>query len=190
MVYNLALRITRDADDAAVVLQETFLRVFSALPRFRGRSRLETWVYRIAVNEALKRVRDRRRDGSGPAAQEPVSLDTIEEDDLDRDYHLAARMMTDDPQSMLENRELAARLEDAIGELPPKHRVAFLLVDVEGLQRRDAAGAAGTTVAALKTNLHRARLYLRDRMADYLEGKASMERHGDGVGRLEKNDGR
>lgn len=57
MVYNLALRLTRDRDEAAVVLQETFLKVFRALPRFRSRSRLKTWIYRIATNEALSRIR-------------------------------------------------------------------------------------------------------------------------------------
>lgn len=193
MVYNLALRITRDADDAAVVLQETFLRVFAALPRFRGGSRLGTWVYRIAVNEALKRVRERARDkaGTDPGTEgEAHWLDSIEAEALDRDYHVAASMMTEDPQSLLENRELAGRLEDAIGLLPPKHRIAFLLVDVEQLPLKEAATAAKTTVAALKTNLHRARLFLRDRLADYLEGEAHKAQRFARLGGTEQNDGR
>ena len=66
-------------------------------------------------------------------------------------------------------RELRDRLEAAIGELPPKHRAAFVLVDIEGLPLREAARDAGVTIAALKSDLHRARLFLRDRLAAYLE---------------------
>lgn len=161
MVYNLALRLTRDPDEAAVVLQETFLKVFSSLSRFRSRSRLTTWIYRIAVNEALQRMRKSR-------GRRFVDLEAIDEAGA-RDLSFAAVSLQEDPHTMLENRELRDRLESAIGDLSPKHRTAFVLVDIEGLPLKDAASIAGIPLAGLKTNLHRARLFLRDRLADYLE---------------------
>ena len=163
MVYNLALRLTRDPEESAVVLQESFLKIFRALPRFRSGSRLKTWIYRIATNEALQRLRGER----GPSFVELGDIDAEPE----RDLSYAARSLREDPHSLLENRELRERLESAIGELPPKHRTAFVLVDIEGLALREAAASAGVTLASLKTDLHRARLFLRDRLASYLEGR-------------------
>jgi RNA polymerase sigma-70 factor (ECF subfamily) len=161
MVYNLALRLTRDRDEAAVVLQETFLNVFRALPRFRSGSRLKTWIYRIATNEALQRTRL----GHGRVFVDITDLEA----DPERDLSYAARSLQEDPHLLLENRELRGRLETAIGELPPKHRAAFVLVDIEGLPLREAAAFVGATLPALKTDLRRARLFLRDRLASYLE---------------------
>lgn len=163
MVYNLAIRLTRDPEEAAVVLQETFMKVFRALPRFRAGSRLTTWIYRIATNEALQRLRARRD-------RTFVDLDQIDEE-ASRDLATMAQSLEGNPHQLLENRELRARLEEAIGELPPKHRTAFVLVDIEGLSLKDAATSAGVSLAAMKTDLHRARLFLRDRLADYLEGR-------------------
>jgi RNA polymerase sigma-70 factor, ECF subfamily len=161
MVYNLALRLTRDRDEAAVVLQETFLKVFRALPRFRSGSRLKTWIYRIATNEALQRMRI----GRGRAFVDITDLEA----DPERDLSYAARSLREDPHVLLENLELRGRLETAIGDLPPKHRAAFVLVDIEALPLREAAEFAGVTLPALKTDLRRARLFLRDRLASYLE---------------------
>lgn len=166
MVYNLALRMTHGTDEAAVVLQETFLKVFAALPRFRSGSRLKTWIYRIATNEALQLLRRRGR-------QTFVDLEDVETDPQ-RDFTYVARKLERSPLDLLEDSEVRERLEAAIGKLPPKHRAAFVLVDLEELSLKEAAAAAGSTVAALKTNLHRARFFLRDALAEYLEG----ERHG------------
>jgi RNA polymerase sigma-70 factor (ECF subfamily) len=163
MVYNLALRLTRDPEAAAVALQETFLKVFAALPRFRAGSSLRTWIYRIATNEGLQRLRRRRsREGR------QVELDTLEARPA-ADLRYTARVMAENPLTLLENRELREKLEQAIGTLPPTHRLAFVLVDLEGLSMKEAAVAAGTKVATLKTHLHRARVALRDRLAAHLE---------------------
>ncbi len=163
MVYNLSMRLTGDPDEAAVVLQETFLKVFKSLPRFRSGSRLTTWIYRIATNEALQRLRAR-------GGRTFVDLEQLETDPS-RNLAPMTRSLEENPHALLENRELRGRLEAAIGELPPKHRAAFVLVDIEGLTLKEAAMSAGVTLAALKTDLHRARLFLRDHLADYLEGR-------------------
>lgn len=168
MVYNLALRLTRDREAAAVALQETFLKVFAALPRFRAGSSLKTWIYRIATNEALQRLRRRR---SREARQvELAALETRPAADL----RYTARILAENPLALLENRELREKLELAISALPARHRLAFVLVDLEGLSMKEAAAATGMKVATLKTNLHRARVALRDRLAAYLEER----RHG------------
>lgn len=168
MVYNLALRMTRDPQEAAVILQETFLKVFRALPRFRAGSLLSTWVYRIATNEALQLLRLRR----GRAF---VDIDALEADP-EEDLTIAAGRLADDPHRLLESRELRDHLGAAIDALPPKHRAAFVLVDIEGLPAREAAAAAGVKTAALKTDLRRARLFLRDRLAGYLRGESDERR--------------
>jgi RNA polymerase sigma-70 factor (ECF subfamily) len=163
MVYNLALRLTHDRDAAAVVLQETFLKVFAALPRFRSGSSLQTWIYRIATNEALQRLRSRRgREGR------QVPLEAVEAQP-GADLHYTARVLAENPLTLLENRELRRKLDESIDALPPQYRLAFVLVDLEGLSMKEAAAASGTRVATLKTNLHRARVALRDRLAAYLE---------------------
>ena len=163
MVYNLALRMTHNTDEAAVVLQETFLKVFAALPRFRSGSHLKTWIYRITTNEALQLLRRRGRHAF-------VDIEDIEADPQ-RDFTYVARKLERSPLDLLEDIELREQLESAIGRLPLKHRAAFVLVDLEELSLKDAAAAASSTVAALKTNLHRARLFLRDALAEYLEGE-------------------
>jgi RNA polymerase sigma-70 factor (ECF subfamily) len=155
--------MTHGAEEAAVVLQETFLKVFAALPRFRSGSRLKTWIYRIATNEALQLLRRRGR-------RTFVDLEDVEADPQ-RDYTYVAHKLEHSPLDLLENVELRERLEAAIGKLPPKHRAAFVLVDLEELSLKEAAAAADSTVAALKTNLHRARFFLRDALAEYLEGE-------------------
>ena len=170
MVYNLALRLLRDPDEAEVALQETFLKVFQSLPRFRGRSSLTTWIYRIATNEALQRLRSAR-------SREFVDIESEETGrGSNRDLALVARTLEENPHRLLENRELRTQLEDAIGELPPKHRAAFVLVDVEGLPLKQAAAMADVPVAALKTHLHRARFFLRDRLAAYMEEQRNVSK--------------
>ncbi len=163
MVYNLALRLTGNVDEAEVVLQETFLSVFAALPRFRESSSLRTWVYRITTNEALQRIRRQK-------GRSFVEIDHLEADPQSDLRYVAHRLATD-PHRMLEDKELTRRLEMAVGELPPRHRAAFVLVDMEGLSTREAATVSKITVSALKSDLHRARLFLRDRLGTYMEGR-------------------
>ncbi|MFB3910510.1 MAG: RNA polymerase sigma factor [Candidatus Eisenbacteria bacterium] len=176
-VYNLALRLTRDPGEAEIVLQETFLKAFRGLGRFRGGSSLSTWIHRIATNEALQRLRRRRRQGRGEQAAAFVDLDHLEADPT-VDLGYAARALEEDPHVLLENRELRERLERAIGELPPKHRAIFVLVDLEGMTVAAAARANGISLPAAKTNLRRARLFLRDRLAGYLAEEREGNRHG------------
>lgn len=157
-VYRLALGLLRDPAEAEDVVQETFLKAMTRLDQFEGRSRLDTWLYRVAYNASLDRLRRR-------------PTEPLPEDDAGDD---APTVM---PQSMVEWRltpenrlldgEARAALDAAIQTLPEKLRAVFLLRDIEGLSGEETAEALGLQVGAVKVRLHRARLALRERLAAY-----------------------
>jgi len=153
-IFRLVRRIVGD-DEAEDALQETFLSAWRALPRFEGASAFSTWLYRIATNAALMRVRKRRPD--------VVSLDAPVSGDEDA----PARDLVDwgpTPEDTLADTETREAMDAAIATLPEDQRAAFLLRDVEGLSNGDAAEALDLSVPAFKARVHRARLTLRDRL--------------------------
>lgn len=160
MVYNVALRLTGNAEEAEGVMQETFLKVLEALPTFRGDSQLGTWIYRIATNFALMQLRRRK-----------VPTYSLDEYNLDETRDLASfnRAIGDNPEALVLNAELRQVMENAIEALPPKYKTAFVLKDLEGLSLQQIADMLNLNVATVKTHIHRARLFLRDRLADYVE---------------------
>ncbi|MDZ7294329.1 MAG: sigma-70 family RNA polymerase sigma factor [candidate division KSB1 bacterium] len=160
MVYNVALRLTGNVEEAEGVMQETFIKVLEALPSFRGDAQLGTWIYRIATNFALMQLRKRRT---------PVY--SLEEYNLDESRDLAAfnRSLAESPEAMVLNAELRRVMEEAIEALPPKYKTAFVLKDMEGLSLQQIAEMLELNVATVKTHIHRARLFLRDRLAEYVE---------------------
>ena len=157
-IYRLALKILRDPQDAEDVLQESYIKALRALPEFEGRSSLSTWLYRIAVNEALMLLRKRR-----------VNLVSVEEDPEEDDLQ-AGMVLTDWcclPEDELLSAESRQRLEQAVDALPETLRVVFMLRDMEGLSIRETAGMLGLTETAVKTRLLRARLRLRNQLSVY-----------------------
>jgi RNA polymerase sigma-70 factor (ECF subfamily) len=165
LVYNAALKLLANTDEAECVLQETFLKVFQALPTFEGKSSLSTWIYRIATNFALMKLRSRRKQGS-------------ELDDAEREVSQIAlqafnQSVGDNPHRIVENNELRMAMDEAIQHLPDKFRSVFILKDIEGYSLKEIAEMLELTLAAVKSNLHRARLALRNRLAEYVETKSS-----------------
>ena len=159
-MYAVALRIVGDADEAEEVVQEAFISACSKMDSFEGRSKLSTWLYRITTNAALMRLRKRRED--------TVSLD---EPQVMDEGDLLPRQLGDwsvEPGQQALSSELRQVMEAAVQELPPSLRAAFVLRDVQGLSTQEAAEALDITDTALKVRLHRARLQLRERLADYL----------------------
>jgi len=157
-IYHLALKILRDPQDAEDVLQETYIKALRALPEFEGRSSLSTWLYRIAVNEALMLIRKRR-----------VNLVPVEEDP-DEDEPAAGMVITDWcclPESELLSAESRKRMDIAVDALPETLKVVFTLRDIEGLSIRETAEILGLTETAVKTRLLRARLRLRNELSSY-----------------------
>jgi RNA polymerase sigma-70 factor, ECF subfamily len=152
-VYSVALRITGSPDEAADAVQDAFLSAYEHRSAFRGESAASTWLYRIAVNAALQRVRARR-------PTEYLELPT-EEDAEPVDW-------SEDVPRRVEDAELREMLERGIAHLSENERAAFVLRDVEGLSTAEAAAALDLTEAALKSRLHRARVLLRQLLTDYL----------------------
>ena len=156
-IYNLALRMLRDPDDAREILQETFLKVYDNLEKFRGEAQMSTWIYRIAMNEALMRIRkDKHR---------PRSLEIVDEDGESREVDVADWKPR--PVDRALTSELGGELDRAVALLPEDYRGAFLLRDIEGLSNEQIAKAMKLSVPAVKSRIHRARVFLRNELATY-----------------------
>ncbi len=169
-IYRLALGVLRDPAAAEDIVQETFLSAITHLNRFEGRSSLGTWLYRVAYNASLDRLR-RRTD-------EPLPPDEPEADHEIGEAVPLPRSIVDwttTPERWLTDREVAAELDRAIGELPESLRVVFLLRDIEGLSTEETAEALGLTPGAAKVRLHRARLALRERLSVYFSERMPRE---------------
>jgi RNA polymerase sigma-70 factor (ECF subfamily) len=159
-VYQQALRLMGNPQDAEEVLQDTFVQAFRNLAQFEERSRFSTWIYRIATNEALMRLRkaSRRRE---------VLLDDVapgEAEQGSESLHSFTRSAIDDVM----DREVREVLDRALAELPEEYRVVFVLRDVQELSNAEVSDILGLSVPAVKSRLHRGRLFLRDRVARLL----------------------
>lgn len=161
-VYSLALKLLGDEQEAEDVLQETFLSAFRAIDRFEGRSKLSTWLYRIAYNASLMRLRKRDRMAT-------FSLDQPYGDD-ERVGPVSGDLLVDwstVPDDQLLTTEARQEMDRAIAQLPESLRAAFILRDIQGLSGAETAQILGITVQAVKNRLHRARLELRARLSSY-----------------------
>lgn len=162
-IFRLARNITQNAEDAEDVLQETFLKAYEHLGEFRGDSKFYTWLVRIAVNQALMKLRRRKSDRS-------VSLDeTFDtgEETLVREI----AVWTEDPEKIYSQEELRAILASAIESLPPIFRTVFALRDIEELSTEETAQILNLSVPAVKSRLLRARLRLREHLTRYFKRK-------------------
>lgn len=169
-LYRLALKMLGNTQDAEDVLQNTFLKAFQHLREFEGRSSLSTWLYRIAANEALMLLRQRRPETS-------VS-DLLAEDEDDNEIE-TPRQFVDWcclPEEELLSSEARRYLEEAIQRLPPALRVVFLLRDIEGLSIQETSQALQLSEAAVKTRLLRARLHLREQLSQFYAERLRGER--------------
>jgi RNA polymerase sigma-70 factor, ECF subfamily len=161
-IYRLALNITGNEQDAEDVLQDSFLKAYSNLGQFQGDSRFYTWLVRIAVNEALMKLRKRR-------GTSWVSLDEPGEAD---DRSLIPREVedwTENPERAYAKTELQDILSQAIEKLEPQFRTVFMLRDVEEFSTDETAKMLGLSVPAVKSRLLRARLKLRESLNKYFK---------------------
>jgi RNA polymerase sigma-70 factor (ECF subfamily) len=155
-VYGALRRFGLDAAEADEVAQEVFLRAWRGLARFQERAQLSTWLYRIAFNEAQRRLSRR-----GPPAAEPDPDGADPVAAIPEDPHLG-------PEARAIDREFEAVLERALAELPVEWRAAVVLRDIEGLSTEEAAAVVGVRQAAFKSRLHRGRMQLRALLEPYL----------------------
>jgi RNA polymerase sigma-70 factor (ECF subfamily) len=156
-VFHLTRRILGDHDDAEDALQETFLSAYRGLKGFKREAKFSTWIFRIATNAALMRLRKRRPD--------VVSLDQpVPTDGESEGTPLELPDWSRTPDQDLIDQETREAMDQAVAELPAELATVFLLRDVEGMSNEEAAEATGLSLAAAKSRLHRARLFLRDRL--------------------------
>jgi len=162
-IFRLAMNITQNREDAEDVLQEAFFKAYEHLDQFQGNSKFYTWIVRIAVNQALMKLRKRKSDRS-------VSLD--EQIDTGEDMVVREIATWDpDPEERYSQEELNTILTEAIDELAPIYRTVFTLRDVDGLSTEETADVLELSVPAVKSRLLRARLQLRDRLTRFFKRK-------------------
>lgn len=162
-VFRMAKQITQNDEDAEDVLQETFLKAYSHLDDFQGNSKFYTWLVRIAVNEALMKLRKRRSDKTVPL-----------DDPIDTGEDVVAREIAvweDDPEQLYGREELATILDQAVQGLKPAYRTVFILRDIEEMSIEETAEALDLSISAVKSRLLRARLQLREKLTRLFKRK-------------------
>lgn len=160
LVYARALHLLGDADDAENVLQTTFIKACAALPEYTGAGSLSSWLYRIASNEGLMLLRQKRPH---------VALDAVGELAPDETaFHHKTTWAIDPARNALDS-ELRREIAQAIAELPDALRAVIVLRDIEQLSTEETAERLGISPGAVKVRLHRARLRLREALARYVE---------------------
>jgi RNA polymerase sigma-70 factor (ECF subfamily) len=164
-VFRIAQHITQNREDAEDVVQEAFLKAYRNLARFQEQSKFYTWLVRIAVNEALMKLRRRK-------PERTVSLDEevkTEDDSLPREV----ADWSPNPEQMFNQAELRDILTRTIQGLPAGFRTVFVLRDVEGLSTEETAQALELSIPAVKSRLLRARLQLRERLNRFFQKRVS-----------------
>lgn len=159
-LYNVALRILGVPADAEEIIQDVFWRAFLKAKGFRGASQFSTWLYRLTVNAALGRLRRSKKDKEVDYEEYLPKFQ--------RDGHHLVRPVIDWSNTLDEKyaeRETQQALANALDRLTPLDKSVVVLSDVEGLPDKEIAAALGLTVSAVKTRLHRARLFLRGKLA-------------------------
>jgi RNA polymerase sigma-70 factor (ECF subfamily) len=163
-VYSLALRMLRHEQDAEDVTQQTFLSALENLEGFRGDASFATWLLRIATHAALKIIRKRK--GLDTVSLEEATEEVEGHDTIPHPEYIADWRQS--PEQMVRTNEIRRLLDDALAKLDEKHRLVFLLRDVEGLSIKETAEALGLSEANTKVRLLRARLQLRERLTQTL----------------------
>jgi len=158
-IFRLAQHVTQNREDAEDVLQETFMKAYEHLDQFQGNSKFYTWIVRIAVNQALMKLRRRKNDKS-------VSLD----ENIDTGEDTIVREIAawdEDPEQRFGRDELGKILDSAIQSLDAPYRSVFVLRDIDELSTEETAEALGLSIPAVKSRLLRARLKLRHKLNRY-----------------------
>jgi len=166
-VWRLARGITRSDSDAEDVLQDVFLTVFRKLKSFEGRSSFSSWLYRIAANASYMKIRSRK----GTQAYAPEDIAPL----VDKDEADAKSEWANDPEEVLGSKEAVGVITEAIDMLPREYRAVLVLRDIEGFDNKEVADMLGLTVPAIKSRLHRGRIFLRKKLNDFFESEVKNQ---------------
>ena len=162
-IFRLAQHVTNNREDAEDVLQETFMKAYEHLDQFQGNSKFYTWIVRIAVTQALMKLRRRKTDKS-------VSMD----ENIDTGEDTIVREIAawgEDPEQRFSREELGRILGNAVESLEPPYRSVFVLRDIDELSTEETAEALNLSIPAVKSRLLRARLQLREKLGRYFKRK-------------------
>ena len=162
-IYTLALRITRDHHSAEEVLQEVFITLLKKINTFRGECKISSWLYRVTANASYMHLRSEKKYENDVSLEDYVPYD----ENGTLMGRIKIKEWSDRPDKALLSKEAMEIIERAANELPEPYRVVFHLRDVEGFSNEEIVGVLGISVPAVKSRLHRARLYLRDKLSDY-----------------------
>jgi RNA polymerase sigma-70 factor, ECF subfamily len=162
-VYRLGMKILNNSQDAEDILQETFIKAYRHLKDFDGRSKLSTWLYRIATNEALMLLRKKHPD--------TVSIEGPQDDDNENQKPIRIVDWCCLPEEELMSAESMSVLDQAVERLSTNLRLVFVLRDIEGLSTRETAQVLDLSEAAVKTRLSRARFQLREDLSAYFSDR-------------------
>jgi RNA polymerase sigma-70 factor, ECF subfamily len=163
-VFSLAMRMLRQEQDAEDVTQQTFLSALENLKGFRGEASFATWLFRIATHAALKVIRKHK--GLKTVSLEEATEETGRGDSIPHPEFIADWRQS--PEQLVQKNEIQCLLDEALAKLDDKHRLVFLLRDVEGFSVKETAGALGLSEANIKVRLLRARLQLREHLTQTL----------------------
>jgi RNA polymerase sigma-70 factor (ECF subfamily) len=162
-LYNFSLRMCRDPSDAEDMIQDTFLNVFRYLKNFRYETKFKNWLYKVAASTCFKK---RRKSKFAP--EKELSLEEfLPNDEAEKPDHVPEWALM--PLDKLLNEELAGVINKTIITLPKKYRMVILLRDIEGFSTTETAQILNLSPSNVKVRLHRARLYLRDKLKGYFE---------------------
>ena len=161
-IFRLAYRFVRNESEAKEILQDTFLSIWRKLDTFKGDAQFGSWLYRVAANTALMRLRSQRRHPEISTEELPVGyLDNYGQ------VPSVGENWSKRPDDELQSEELRRHIQTSVDALPEIYRTVFLLRDVEGLSTEETGEILSISVPTVKTRLHRARIALRDAITQY-----------------------
>jgi RNA polymerase sigma-70 factor (ECF subfamily) len=167
-VYNITYRLMGNEQDASEALQDAFMRAYRFIGKFQFKSSFFTWLYRIATNVSLSKLRKREK-------VETVSIDQPVNEAGDLPFEIPD--LKYGPEKLMKQRELRAAIQEAVDGLPKDYRSVVVLRDLEGLSNEEVSKVLKLSVAAVKSRLHRGRLVLREKLVSYVE--VAPSRHQD-----------
>ena len=168
-IYGLSFNLKRNQMDAQDVTQEVLLTLFRKINMFQGKSAFSSWVYRIAVNASYMRLRSKKKEPN-------VSIDELMPSFNSAGFQQEKiQDWSENTESLIFTKETRDVIDKAVNLLPEKEKVVFILRDVEGLSSEKAGEILDLTVPAVKSRLHRARLFLRKKLSNYFEEFSSKK---------------
>ncbi len=159
-VYSVIYNLTSNREDASDLAQDTFIKAFQSINRFKGKSSFFTWLYRIALNTTLTHLRKNK-------LRRFLSFEKMADEDHTAGFIENMTTESDSDKAALMN-ELQEKLNDAFQKLSVKHRTVITLFEIDGLSHKEIADIAGTSIGTVRSRLHYAKQFLQGELKDYL----------------------